>query len=147
MNHDEDLEARLAKAKAARAELARAREEREERAAKEERVAAEERAVRNEEAIAKAVEEHGPVGRTLAVVDTDLGVVIVKRPHQATFRKFQDAGSTKTAAVEQLVRPCVVHPSPDQLDRILDELPATLIRLADAVCTLAGMRREEVAGK
>jgi hypothetical protein len=143
----EDLEARLAKARAERAAVAQARVEREAAAELAALVETEERAAKDEAAVAAAEQAHGPVGRKIAVVETDLGVIIVKRPNPVLFRKWQDMGKATTATLDQLVRPCLVYPDVAAFDRILDELPATLMRLANEVCTLAGMRREEVSGK
>lgn len=147
MSGREELEARLEAARAAGAQLVRAREERAEIARLEFEIEAAERAVVDEEAIAAAEEEYGPVGRAIAIVETDLGAVVLKRPHAATFQKFQDVGKMRTRDLDALVRPCLVHPDRAGLDRILKELPATLVRLANAVSELAGARAEEVSGK
>lgn len=142
-----ELEDRLAKARAARAaseaKLA-AVVERDELAR---RVEAEERAGRDADAIAAAIGDHGPLGTKIAAVETDLGVIIVKRSNPVLFKRFQDHGSTKTAELDKLVRPCLVYPTPDAFDRIVEELPATLSRVASAVCELAGIRSQEVQGK
>jgi hypothetical protein len=49
--------------------------------------------------------------------------------------------------VEKMVRPCVVHPSPDAFDEICEKQPVVLRRCADAVTTLAGARRDELSAK
>lgn len=134
----------------ARARRRAAEEERASRAATQQltdEVEAEERAASDAEAIAKAETEHGPIGKKIRAVHTDLGVIIVKRSHPVAWRAFQDKAESTTLAFYELVHPCVVHPDKDEFDRILDELPATLIRAADAVAYLAGARNEEVTGK
>jgi hypothetical protein len=98
-------------------------------------------------AIDKAETELGPVGKRILAVHTDLGVVIVKRPAAPTYKRFQDEAKTTTESLEKLVRGSLVHPDAATFDRIVDELPATLARVANAVCALAGVRAEEVAGK
>lgn len=103
------------------------------------------RALADEQAIDTAEREHG--ARKVAVVRTDCGVVIVKRPHVNTFRKFQDKGSTDSAAQDALVRPCLVHPTVFEFERICGEQPATLGQVASAVIRLAGFRAEDVAAK
>jgi hypothetical protein len=143
----DDTKARLDKVRAERAALAVAREARAADAALEAQLEGETLALRDEQAIAAAELEHGPVGKRIAVIGTDLGVVIVKRPHAALFRKFQAKGSTKPEDLDQLVRPCLVYPSKAEFDRIDDELPATMTRCANAVVALAGFRQEENAGK
>lgn len=147
MTTREELTERLARAQATATTLVRDREARAELAQLEASVEAAERAILDEQAIARAEDEHGALGRFIAVVQTDLGAVIVKRPHAATFRKFQDAASLKTRDLDALVRPCLVHPDRGGLDQILAEQPATLVRLANAVSELAGARVEEVSGK
>ena len=142
-----DLNARLAKAKADLDALAKKRAEREAAQAATDRVEAVERELADAIAIDAAVAEHGPLGKMIAAIDTDLGVVIVKRPHAATFRKFQDTGSMKSADLEKLVRPCLVHPDGEKFGALLEQLPATLLRVANVVTELAGMRSAEVSGK
>jgi hypothetical protein len=142
-----ELEQKLSELRAKRAALAEERAKQEAERALVEQIEAEERALRDDEAIAAAEAEHGPVGKRIAVVHTDLGVIIVKRPNPLIFRRFQDKGTTKTEDFDQLVRPCLVYPSKTEFDRILEELPATLIRAANAVCALAGVRHDEISGK
>jgi hypothetical protein len=101
----------------------------------------------NEQAVEAAEIEHGPVGTKIALVHTSLGVVIVKRPHVATFRKFQDRGKTESKYLLEYVRPCLVYPTLPEYERICDEEPATLARCASALHTLAGVRLEEISGK
>lgn len=104
-----------------------------------------EREAADAEAIAKATAEHG-AGK-IAIVETDLGVVIVKRPNPVLYKRFRDKESAKTADLEQLVRPCLVHPDPSRWDAMLEEQPATLDRVADRVVFLAGFRGKELSGK
>lgn len=140
-------EEKLAEVRARRAELERQRAEREAERALQEQLEAETRALADEEAIAKAEDDHGPVGKRIALVRTDMGVIILKRPNPVLFRRFQDQGKTTHDALDKLVRPSVVHPDHATFDRILDELPATMTICANSVCVLAGVRTEEAAGK
>jgi hypothetical protein len=140
-------------------EVRRQRDELRERraAANEQREAAnqledEERQLRDEQAIAAAEEQHGEVGRKIAVVQTDLGVVIVKRSHPNLFRRFQEKGTSsdgelKLTEIDKLVRPALVYPSGAEFDRICDDLPATPLRCANAISILAGVRAKENVGK
>lgn len=142
-----ELEARRAKA---REELAAAEARRAARAADvalERDVEREELAARNAIAIADAEEKYGEIGRHIAIIETDLGVVIVKRPNHLLFRRYQDASKATTEAFSKLVTPCLVYPTVDAFERLLEQLPATLLRTANAVCALAGVRGEEVSGK
>ncbi len=136
---------KLAATKAARVAFEKQRAEK--AAARElaEELAREELALKNAQAVACAEDEIG-VGKFIAL-DTDLGVVIVKRCNALIFKKFQDVGKFTTHALEQLVMPCLVYPTADEFDSHLEILPATLTRCADAIATLAGVRAAENAGK
>jgi hypothetical protein len=142
-----DLAERLAKVRAERAALAAAKAKADADRALEVELEAEELALKDDQAIAHAEAEHGPVGKKIATVHTDLGVIIVKRPNMTLFRRFQDTGSMKHADLDKLVRPCRVYPDEAAFDRILDELPATVARVASAVCELAGVRQQDTGGK
>lgn len=145
----EELQARLDQVRARRAQLDAEEAERAQERSLAEQLEREERDLRDREAIAAAELEHGPLGKKIAAVRTDMGVVIVKRANHVLFRRWQDRGekSMQTEELEKLVRPCLVHPDVTTFDRILDELPATLLRVADAVSVLAGVRAQEVSGK
>jgi len=112
-----------------------------------EELAAEKQGLLDDEALEQAELEHGPVGKKIAVVQTELGAVIVKRPHAAIYKRYQDRGQTKTKDIDQFVRTCIVYPSKTRFDEILEEQPATLLRVADACVMLAGFRAEEVSAK
>jgi hypothetical protein len=140
-------ERELRELRARRTALQAQRTTKEDASALQAEIAKERRAIRDEEALSKAIDEHGPVGKQLATVETDLGMVILRRPSALKFRRFQDKGSFSTEDVTALVRPCVLWPSAGELDVILDDLPATLTRLASAVVALAGHRGEDSAKK
>jgi hypothetical protein len=140
-----DLDAQLAAIRAKRAALAEAREQRAQPSAADQ-LAAEQRALADDEALERLELEHGPAGKAIEIVRTEVGGVIVRRPHMAVFRRFQD-DNKDTAALEKLVRPCVLHPSKADFDRMCEELPFTLQRCADAVCRLAGIRKEDIQAK
>lgn len=114
------------------------------------------REFRDEEAIAAAEDKHGQAleygsgsadGRKLAIVRTDLGAVVLKRPNHILFKRFQDSGEANAAEFDKLVRPCLVHPDSATFDRYLEDQPAILGRCAGAVATLAGIRMKELSGK
>lgn len=141
-----DVKAELARVKAEREKIAQIRESKDEESELVDQLEAEKRGLIEDQAIMKAEEEFGPVGKKIAVVDTDLGRVIVKRPGHILFKRFQDSGEATTVEFEKLVRPCVVFPK-ERLDQILEEQPAVLSRLASAVCVLAGAKLKEFSGK
>ncbi len=140
------LEDRLKAAKAARATLAAARDEQKAESALADAVEAEERALKDEQALACHEQEQGPVGKKICTVQTDMGLVILKKPHPATYNKFQDRGELTTRALTEYVQPSVLYPK-DRWDDILDELPATLVMCADAISLLAGARSAANQGK
>jgi parvulin-like peptidyl-prolyl isomerase len=140
-----ELQSRLEAARIARETARQQREELESKDALRKRVEAEERAALDEEALFVAEREHGR--EKIATVETDLGMIILKRANPIHFKRFQDSESVKTIDIERLVRPCVVYPDATRFDAICDELPATLTRCADRVATLAGVRAKELAGK
>lgn len=142
-----DATSRLDELRAKRAALAAARQARELQRTAAEQLEDEERAFVDDQAIDAAEIEHGPVGKKLAVVQTAMGAIIVKRAHPAMFKRFQDKGSLKHEDLDRLVRHCLVHPASAVFDRIMDELPATMLRCADAVSVLAGVRAEDVSAK
>lgn len=106
-----------------------------------------EQAADDAEALEAAEEKHGALGTHLRTIETDHGLVILKRPNPLHYKRFRDAGKQSTEAFERLVRPCVVHPASSRFDHILDTLPATLDRCADAVVELAGFRQKESGAK
>jgi len=137
------LEAELVAARAAVAVIDAARADAADLAAMRAELVAAKRRILEAPIVAKAIEEHGAI----ELVETVLGVVVVKRPHAATFRRFADKGSTKSADVEELIRKCVVYPDAAGLDVLLAEQPGALTRIADAVVILGGAAAAERSGK
>lgn len=140
-------ETKLAELRAKRAALQAAREAGEAERAEARAIAAEEQALLDEVALGEAIDKHGDVGVGLATVQTPMGLIIIKKATAMRFQRFQDKGNATTEDVRQLVSPCLVHPSPAQFSVILEELPATLIRLASQVIALAGQESEATAKK
>lgn len=143
----ETVQARLEALRAKRAEVAAARRALEASRAVEQELLDETRALADEQAIHAAEIEHGPIGRRFMAVKTDAGMILVKRPHMNTFRKYQDNGVTDSAALEKLVRPCVIYPDLARYEEILSEVPAALMKCANAVTYLAGVRKEDLTAK
>lgn len=114
----------------------------------EQQLADEARGLQDDELIDQFETEVGPQGSHIMVLRSEVGTVIVKRPHRATFQRFQDKGTVKTADLEGLVKPSLLHPKDKALfDSMVDQLPALLGRCANACCTLAGVRTEEINAK
>lgn len=103
-------------------------------------------------AIAKAEDEHGLIGVKIAVVETPAGAVVLKRPSQFEWKKFQDKitsnnGSLTTDELWRFTKKCLVHPTVAELDSILEEYPGRLGEFGSAVNALATGRAKELAGK
>jgi hypothetical protein len=138
---------KLLELRAKRRAINAAREARDAERSAAELVAVEERGLAEDEAIAAAEVEHGAVGKKIFVVRTPAGIVIVKRPNHVLYRRYQDKGEATSLEFEKLVRPCLVYPSVEQFDRLLDDLPGILIDVANGVAYLAGSRAKEQLGK
>jgi hypothetical protein len=134
----EDLKAKLARLREER----RKREEAEDHANEPERLALE---IRNEEALAEAVRSIGPVGKAIGTVKTRLGIIIVKKPNHMLVRRFRDKGETDSKAWEDLIRPCLVHPSAEEFDRILEDQNVVLAAVGTMVLRLGGL--DDLSGK
>jgi hypothetical protein len=143
----DDIKEKLAAAKAARAKLAEEAAAKAAEAAPAETLAAEELALANETAIAAAAKEYGKRDVHFGVVEAlDGRIVIVKRANPVAFRKFISSDLEGAAALQEmelLVRPCRVYPDAPAFDRLLDDLPATLVDCATAVSRLSGVRAKE----
>lgn len=97
--------------------------------------------------IAKADEDLGIRGRHFAVVETDLGAVILKRPNALIFRKFQDSGKSTTQAYESLVAKSLYYPSSKRFEEMCDDIPYLVTKCADVVSYLAGVRKKDLDPK
>lgn len=133
-----------------RAALAAQREQRAQPTAAE-LLAIEQRKLAEDEALDQMLAEHGRLGEAIEIIRArdDVGAVIVRRPHLAVWRRFQDASGGKDAgqALDQLVRPCVVYPSKAEFDQLVARLPFLLQLCADACARLAGVRVEQAQAK
>lgn len=143
----EDLRARLAAAKAAREAAEAEMREADEAEADAAAVAAAELAAADARARADARKKLGARGKKWLDVDTDLGVVIVKPAHPAAFKAFQELEHFTLEDCEKLTLPCLFYPSRETFDRMLNDQPAILGRVTNAVAKLAGARKEDQRGK
>lgn len=146
-----DLEKKLEELRSKRAAAALAREEAKRPARLQTELEREERAIADDDVIARLEDELGPIGRAIGVVRTDLGAVVVKRAPPPAFKRFQDLMARENPKQHELsdalVRPCLVHPSSSEFDKMLAEQPHILIRCANVLSELAGVRTKEEAGK
>ena len=145
-NEIKALEERIAKAKAQRAALDEAAERAVEIARLEKLARIEEQAVKDAPFVAKAREEHG-VERT-AVIDTDHGAIVVKKPHHLNTKKLAATGDkTSEADVNAFLRSCLVYPTWAEVERMLEDSPGVGGALIDALGKLARGGAAERSGK
>jgi hypothetical protein len=88
-------------------------------------------------------------GRDFEIVNlSDLGegFVVVKLGEAVHHTSFV-AGKQDEASVNRYVLPNVVHPTREQFKAIFNRRPQVLIRSANALATLYGVRKEADAGK
>lgn len=111
----------------------------------EELLATEERRLAEDEAFELAQSEHG--ARCVALVRTDDCALVLRRPHVAAFRKFQDAGGMTSQVAEELVKSCLLYPTKPEFDKACRALPGLLTKAANACVELAGFQREDIKGK
>ena len=100
-------------------------------------------------AIVKDLElKHGREGKRIVVLETPDGLVVVKRPTITKFKGFQDT-ETKTLDVQEgLVRDCLLYPDQRAWNALVDAQPGIVMRAANAVVFLAGVRvNDNLPGK
>lgn len=93
--------------------------------------------------------ELGSRGTMFELVDSgdlDEGFIVVKLGPEVLWKRFTSSKTTNED-VHELVRPCVVHPSPAKYDEIVARRPALGVRAANALATLFGVKSETNAGK
>lgn len=140
------LQERIAKARADRAALDEAAERRVEIARLERQARLEEQALRDAPFVAEAREKHG-VERT-AVIDTDHGAIVVKKPHHLNTKKLAATGDKTTEAdVTAFIRSCLVYPEWPEVNKILEDFPGVGGALIDALGKLARGGATERQGK
>jgi len=136
---------RTARAKAAEHEEQLAARE-ELRQLEEQAVAAENRA-RDLPHIQAAEDEHGKI----AVVNTRLGAIVVRKPHHLAYQQFTrraaDSKPLDDAAMWRLVKACVVYPTVQRAEEIVEEYAGVTARLAEEVVRLAKGEVDETEGK
>lgn len=111
----------------------------------ENRLQAEIVALEDQEALAAALEQHSK--SDIRQIKTDAGCIIVKQPSAVLYKRFRNKADATSDALYGLVSKCLVHPSADEFDKILERYPAALDRCADAVVVLAGFREKAIEGK
>lgn len=138
----DDLEQRLAAARAKKEAADARRAAVEEARTPLETVELAEREAANAEALAEAEEAHGAIGDELASVETHGGIVIVKRPNALFYTKIgREIGSKSDqkseAAAMRLIHHCLVHPERAEYDALIERYPAVPATLIGLIVKLA----------
>lgn len=121
----------------------------ERRAAREARdeASVEARAVLELAVVERLEKDVGEQDRAFRIVPTLDGVLAVKRPHHLVYRQFAERAKTSIKDIEQLVFANLLHPTKAEAQSIFETEPHALVRCADAICWLAGARRDDLAPK
>jgi hypothetical protein len=102
-----------------------------------------ERQVTEEEAIEAAEAEYGPIGDGIALVrPSNGGLVIVRRPDNKVYKKFQDDAQFTSKAMLQFISAYIVYPGDAAFDALIEKLPAVVTHIADAATVLCGAKVE-----
>lgn len=91
-------------------------------------------------------EEHGELGKKIAYAKTEKGLIVVKRAPGVVWHRWKNS-KMRDADDEEFVRRCLIHPSEDEFDAIIDEECGVIQTLILLLTKLYGFKREEEAGK
>lgn len=101
----------------------------------------------DKELIAKLKAEHGD---DLRMVETDDAEIVMRPPTRVQWAAFRSMGADKDKrqyAQEDLSRACVVYPSREEFDKLLDKRPGLGDALSDVAAELAVGAEKIVAKK
>jgi hypothetical protein len=139
------IQAQLDEIRSVRAKLAEEAKLREASAKLEAELETEKQALHDDQEIAKLSAQNPHM--KIRVVVTPLGSVLVCRPKRGEYQRFVDTADTAYSAVERFIRPCVLYPAADALDRMFDSMPALLNPVQQAVFELAGLEISNKSSK
>lgn len=91
----------------------------------------------SDEAFQELESKHGE----LVEVNTVMGACVFKRPPRADYQRYLSYlfdEKKRASAQEILVRACVVHPSKEEMGRILDIVPGISVTCSGPILELAG---------
>lgn len=135
----DELERRVAEARAKRAELEAKRADDRARADAM-------RELEDLETLEKYEAELGAEGRDFARVRGRDLTVWLKKPHKNTYDKFAERKDPNAQQVKEFVWPCLLGDKAP-VDEAIKSEPHLLYRLASAVAELGGVQREAINGK
>lgn len=110
-----------------------------------EQLAAEERGLAGEKAFDEAQRKYG--AKQVQLVTTSEGSIVIRRPHWVAFRKFQDQKELTYESAEELVKGCLIYPAHSAFDRLLEQQPGVMTKLASVCVELAGFKLDDVKAK
>lgn len=90
--------------------------------------------------------DRGPRGREWDLVMTQDGPIVVDIGTELEFKKFSESKKTQID-VENFVRPRVRYPDAAKYMALASKRPAYAVRVANALCTLYGVKSQEQDGK
>lgn len=93
--------------------------------------------------------ELGPRGSHFEIVNSgelNEGCIVVKLGEEVLWKRFQNSKMSQDDAAA-LVRPCVVYPDLSKFEEITARRSHLVVRCANAVATLYGVKLEANAGK
>lgn len=93
------------------------------------------------------VELEGERGTDYDVVVCRLGAVALRKPSPVQWKRFQTSKQDPREAAEAMVRACLLYPSKDEFNAILDDQPAALESFAMVCASLAGQDVQRLTGK
>lgn len=103
------------------------------------------------ELILKYEKELGPRGREFELVSTQEGPIVIRRGEFVLYKAFQESmvnrDQPSPEAVHSYVSPCVVFPSREAFNKIVDERPHYAVRCANALLLLHGAKEITDRGK
>lgn len=149
MDQDPEIKAlqeRIEKARAARAQADADAERRATIAELDRKARLAEQALVDEPHITAAREKYGP--DAVAVVDSDLGAFVVRAPNHLKWNALAAKGDKVSHAdLVSMVRSCLVYPDWPRADKMLEEAPAALGVIVDAIVELGRRKATVRSGK
>lgn len=123
--------------RARREEIRKARDERD----AQDTLALEKLLLEREEILFALEGKHGPLGKGICVVEVPDGrFIVARKPHAATYNKFQDVKEAETKDFRAFVTAPGQLLHPDNATSILDDYPALVAELAVALTRLCGAK-------
>lgn len=147
-SEDAELAAQLEAIQAKREAMQDAARERAKPTLKEQ-IAIEQRRLAEDEKFEELAQTHGRERISMVRPEQrpDISAVIVRRPHLAVYRRFQESGKADQKTFDGLLKPCILYPSKAEFDALCESMPALFDLCCNEVVVLAGHRGKDVEAK